>query len=143
MFHCPKCRRISSSVGGLIAFSALDNCVTVLASSPRPCMTRRVFHLHLNAIFCSALMIWPVARADSAAGPMTTNQSVSSGTDSPASLLTTAEQIHRLTRSEAERGQRVRIRGVITSALPAFEAAVVQDATSGIYVDHWNSSLGV
>jgi signal transduction histidine kinase len=34
------------------------------------------------------------------------------------------------------------IRGVITCALPEFNAAVVQDVTGGIYVDRWNPSFG-
>jgi signal transduction histidine kinase len=46
-----------------------------------------------------------------------------------------------LTRKEAAGGQRVQIRGVITCALPEFKAAVVQDATGGIYFDLWNPPL--
>ena len=62
----------------------------------------------------------------------------------PATVLTNAEQVHKLTREEAAKGQRVLIRGVITCALPDpnFNAAVVQDHTAGIYIDHWNPPLG-
>jgi signal transduction histidine kinase len=56
--------------------------------------------------------------------------------------LTNADQVHWLSRQEAAVGQQVLIRGVVTCALPEFTAAVIQDATSGIYIDRWDSVLG-
>jgi signal transduction histidine kinase len=93
----------------------------------------RVLTLRLNWIL-SVILFGAAAELCSAAE--------APGNDARAALLTTAAQVHRLTRQEAAAGQRVLIRGVITCALPAFSAAVVQDETSGIYVDHWNASLG-
>jgi len=49
-------------------------------------------------------------------------------------LLTRAEQVRRLSPEEAARGIPVRIRGVITGAVPAPDF-FVQDATAGIYVE--------
>jgi signal transduction histidine kinase len=61
--------------------------------------------------------------------------------ESTAQILTNAEQVHWLSRSEAAAGRQVRIRGVITCALPAFNAAVVQDGAAGIYVNRWDPPL--
>src|SRR2546426_410397 len=55
-------------------------------------------------------------------------------------VLTTAEQVHRLTREEASAGHGALIRGVITCPLPQFEAVVIQDSTRGVYVSHLDSS---
>lgn len=60
----------------------------------------------------------------------------------PTPVLTNAAQVHGLTRQKAAAGLPVRIRGVITCALPEFNAAVVQDHTAGIYIDGWFPSLG-
>lgn len=49
-------------------------------------------------------------------------------------LLTTAAEVHRLKREEAERSYPVKIRGVVTSTLPEHEAFTIQDTTRGIYV---------
>ena len=57
-------------------------------------------------------------------------------------ILTNAAQVHWLSRKEAAISQKVLIRGVITCALPEFNAAVVQDSTAGIYIDRWTPSLG-
>jgi signal transduction histidine kinase len=105
-------------------------------------MTRKVLNLHLKAIFCGALLVWTVPRAGGAPEPVTTNLPAAPAVDSHSPLLTTAEQVHQLTRAEADSHRRVLIRGVITSALPAFDAAVVQDGTSGIYVNNWAASVG-
>ncbi len=48
--------------------------------------------------------------------------------------LTTAAEVHRLKREEAERSYPVKIRGVVTSTLPEHEAFTIQDTTRGIYV---------
>ncbi|HEV7927544.1 MAG TPA: ATP-binding protein [Verrucomicrobiae bacterium] len=55
-------------------------------------------------------------------------------------LLTSAAEIHRLKREEAQRGYPVKIRGVITSVLPEHQAFTVQDATRGIYVVDFSES---
>lgn len=102
-------------------------------------MTRRALNLLLNATFCFA---WILANGATAAEVPATNHSVSLEAESRQAVLTSAEQVHRLTRAEAASGHSVLIRGVVTCALPAYDAAVIQDATSGIYIDWWNSSLG-
>ena len=56
--------------------------------------------------------------------------------------LTSAEQIHRLSRQEAATSRHVLIRGVVTCALLQFEAAVVQDGRAGIYINNVNTSSG-
>ncbi len=105
-------------------------------------MTRSLLNPLLNATFYIACALCILAGAAKAAEPARTNQLVLSEADAQPAVLTTAEQVHRLSRAEAASGQRVLIRGVVTCALPAYEAAVVQDATSGIYIDWWNSALG-
>jgi signal transduction histidine kinase len=100
-------------------------------------MTCSVPKLHAQIVVYLTLLTWAVAVESHAA-----EQSPSSVFS--ATVLTNAEQVHKLTREEAAKGQRVLIRGVITCALPNpnFNAAVVQDRTAGIYVDHWNPPLG-
>ncbi|HWX22208.1 MAG TPA: sensor histidine kinase [Candidatus Binatia bacterium] len=105
-------------------------------------MTSTVLKLHLVAIFCFVYLVRAVAAAGAVPEAVITNQSASSAVDSRPSVLRTAEQVHWLTREEAAGGRQVLIRGVITCAFPGFEAAVVQDETSGIYIDHWNPSTG-
>ncbi len=98
-------------------------------------MTRNVPNFHLDAILGFALLIWTVAvNAASEAVPAEVN--------APSLVLTNAEQVHCLSREEAAGGRPVLIRGVITCSLPEFKAAVVQDATDGVYFDLWNSPLG-
>ena len=100
-------------------------------------MTCGVPNLHTQILVCFTLLASAITVESRAA-----EQSPSSAL--PATVLTNAEQVHQLTREEAAKGQRVLIRGVITCALPdpIFNAAVVQDRTAGIYIDHWNPSLG-
>jgi signal transduction histidine kinase len=105
-------------------------------------MTRNALNLHLDAIFCFAFLIWAVADASEASESVITNRSAQSGVASGSSVLTNAAQVHWLTRKEAAGGQHVLIRGVITCAMPEFEAAVIQDSTGGIYFDSWDPSLG-
>lgn len=50
-------------------------------------------------------------------------------------VLTTAGEVHRLKREEAQRAYPVRIRGVVTCVLPEHQAFTIQDATRGIYVE--------
>src|SRR5271167_912590 len=105
-------------------------------------MTRNTFSLHLKAIFCLAFLIWAVADAGWASDSVITNQTSPPGAVIGSPVLTNAEQVHWLTRKEAAGGQLAQIRGVITCALPAFNAAVIQDSTAGIYVDRWDALLG-
>ncbi len=49
-------------------------------------------------------------------------------------VLTTGGEVHRLKREDAQRGYRVKIRGVITSVLPEHQAFTIQDSTRGLYV---------
>src|SRR5215471_11361386 len=57
-------------------------------------------------------------------------------------LLTNAVQVHRLGRADAARGYPVVIRGVVTCSLPWLDAAVIQDATRGIYIRQLGAALG-
>jgi signal transduction histidine kinase len=104
-------------------------------------MTRNTLNLHLDAIFCSAFLTWAITDAGRASDSIITNQAALAGLGFGSSVLTNAEQVHWLTRKVAAGGQRVLIRGVITCALPEFQAAVIQDFTGGIYIDLWNASL--
>ena len=49
--------------------------------------------------------------------------------------LTTASEVHRLKREEAQRGYPVKIRGVVTCVLPERQAFVIQDSIRGLYVE--------
>lgn len=55
-------------------------------------------------------------------------------------LLSSAAEIHRLKREEAQREYPVKIRGVITSVLPEHQAFTIQDSTRGIYVIDFSES---
>jgi signal transduction histidine kinase len=57
--------------------------------------------------------------------------------------LTTAAQVHELSREEAQRGYPVKIQGIITCVLPERQAFTVQDATRGIYVVDSSESRSV
>jgi signal transduction histidine kinase len=60
----------------------------------------------------------------------------------PAALpvLTTAVEVHRLKREEAQRGYTVKFRGVITCVLPEHQGFVIQDSTRGLYVEDFSAS---
>jgi signal transduction histidine kinase len=58
-------------------------------------------------------------------------------------VLTTASEVHQLSREEAQRGYPVKIRGVITCLLPERQAFTIQDATRGIYVVDSSESRSV
>jgi signal transduction histidine kinase len=58
------------------------------------------------------------------------------------SVLTSASQVHQLSRAEASQARRTRIRGVVTCSWPNLAAIVVQDATRGIYIDELPCSAG-
>jgi signal transduction histidine kinase len=55
-------------------------------------------------------------------------------------LLTTASEVHRLRREEAQRGYSVKLRGVITSVLPEHQAFTIQDSSRGLYVIDFSAS---
>jgi signal transduction histidine kinase len=57
--------------------------------------------------------------------------------------LTTAAQVHELSREEAQRGYPVKIQGIITCLLPERQAFIIQDATRGIYVTDSSESRSV
>jgi len=105
-------------------------------------MTCRVSNVHPQTTVFLAFLVWAGAVESGGAGSVNTNQSASPGIALPSPVLTNAEQVHWLTRQEAAGGRPVLIRGVITCALPAFNAAVVQDGTAGIYIARWLPSLG-
>jgi signal transduction histidine kinase len=58
---------------------------------------------------------------------------------SPSSLplLTTADQVRRLSHEQARRGYPIRLRAVVTYNDPDMRLLFVQDATAGIYVEAW------
>jgi signal transduction histidine kinase len=58
-------------------------------------------------------------------------------------VLTTAVEVHRLKREEAQRGYRVKIRGVVTCVLPEHQAFTLQDSTRGLYVVDSSQSLAM
>jgi signal transduction histidine kinase/uncharacterized protein YdeI (BOF family) len=54
-------------------------------------------------------------------------------------VLTTAAEVHRLKREEAQRGYPVKFQGVVTCVLPEHQAFIIQDATRGLYVEDHSS----
>jgi signal transduction histidine kinase len=108
-------------------------------------MTCSVPSFHTRILVCLRLLTWAVVIEGTVALSAESNPSAPPPeAASPSTVLTNAEQVHRLTREEAAKGLPVLIHGVITCALsdPEFNAAVVQDRTAGIYIDRWNPSLG-
>src|SRR6185312_2822804 len=95
-------------------------------------MTFRVFQLRRCAVLLTVILAWSAAFDNRAAAL--------AGTNSP--TLTSAEQIHRLSRQEAATGRHVLIRGVVTCTLPQFDAAVVQDGPTGIYLKNVTPDAG-
>ncbi len=68
-------------------------------------------------------------------------QAANSQTNSgPLPELTSAVEVHRLKRDQAQRGYPVRIRGVVTSVLPEHQAFTIQDSTRGLYVEDPSAS---
>jgi signal transduction histidine kinase len=57
--------------------------------------------------------------------------------------LTTAVEVHRLKREEAQRGYPVKLRGVVTCVLPEDQAFTLQDSTRGLYVIDSSQSLAM
>ncbi|HEV2320523.1 MAG TPA: ATP-binding protein, partial [Verrucomicrobiae bacterium] len=61
----------------------------------------------------------------------------------PLPILSTAAQVHQLSREEAQRGYPVHLEGVVTCVLPERQAFTVQDETRGIYVVDASTSRSV
>ena len=55
-------------------------------------------------------------------------------------VLTTAGEVHRLKREEAQRAYPVRIRGVVTCVFPEHQAFTIQDGTRGLYIVDFSAS---
>lgn len=107
-------------------------------------MTCSAPNFHRQTLVYFFFLTWAVTVENSLAEPVGQSPTALPAIESMPTVLTNAEQVHKLTREEAARGQPVLIHGVITCALPDpnFNAAVVQDHTAGIYIDHWNPPLG-
>ncbi|HUA39320.1 MAG TPA: sensor histidine kinase [Candidatus Sulfopaludibacter sp.] len=105
-------------------------------------MTNGALNFCRRAIVYFTFLVWAIAAGSRASEPARAGQSAPPAAIGSPLVLTNAEQVHWLTRPEAAAGRPVRIRGVITCALPKFNAAVVQDRTAGIYVYGWLPSLG-
>src|SRR6266404_2724809 len=105
-------------------------------------MRRSSFIVWRWFLFCVATISTGSIRNDAAEAALT-NQPSPPASERPPRLLRTAEQIHLLTRDEAERGHRAVIRGVVTCLLPEAQAVVLQDSTRGIYIDGLSPALGL
>jgi len=80
------------------------------------------------------VLLVPSAREIKLLEPSSTTIENDITTNKELPLLTSAAEVHRLKREEAQRGYPVKIRGVITSVLPEHQAFTLQDSTHGIYV---------
>ncbi len=106
-------------------------------------MTRSALNFRRQTMVVSiAFLVLAAAFQGRAAESVATNPFAPPAVVLSSPALTNAAQVHGLTRKEAADGRQVRIRGVVTCALPGFSAAVVQDHTAGIYIESWNPSLG-
>lgn len=90
---------------------------------------------------CLFVYVWAIPELGRSGVP-TAPLPATGPSEAPPPVLTTAEQVHRLTREEATRATKALIHGVITCALPQYEAVVVQDSTRGVYVSDVGASLG-
>jgi signal transduction histidine kinase len=104
-------------------------------SSVKSCMMFRFFKSRLRNCLFVVFLAWATGvksrAADMTNAPPLTRLEVTN----QAPTLTSAEQIHRLSRQQADAGRHVLIRGVVTCTLPAFDGAVVQDGQAGIYIN--------
>ncbi|HEX3626656.1 MAG TPA: sensor histidine kinase [Verrucomicrobiae bacterium] len=105
-------------------------------------MTRRDLSFRFLAVFCLAFSVATIAIKSRADQWATTNIPALLTIASSGPALTNAEQVHWLTRQQAGDRLPVLIHGVVTCALPEFGAAVIQDDTAGIYIDHWTTASG-
>lgn len=104
-------------------------------------MTGRVFSVQRIASGLAILLL-AGAEASGALPSVLVSPPAPLGAGAESAVLTNADQVHWLSREEAAAARHVLIRGVVTSAFPLFDAAVVQDATGGIYIDRWDKTLG-
>src|SRR6516165_3343429 len=102
----------------------------------------RVFKPHLLIVILIMFLARGAGLQSRAADAANTNLPVQPETPGQPPALTSAEQIHRLSRQEAATGRHIRIHGVVTCILTNFEAAVVQDGPTGIYINNVNPSSG-
>ena len=114
----------------------------MLSSVKTRLMLRRFFKSHLGMIGLFVFLAWGGGFKRCAADAADTNVVLPAEGLHQFPTLTSAEQIHRLTRREAAAGRHVLVRGVVTCTLPEFEAAVVQDGPTGIYINNVNASSG-
>jgi signal transduction histidine kinase len=61
------------------------------------------------------------------------NDSTKNSGATPQQVLTTVEDVRRLSREQADRGFPVKVRGVLTCLRPDFHSVVIQDTARGIY----------
>jgi signal transduction histidine kinase len=101
-------------------------------------MTCRLFKLRPRTVLSIVILVWVAGFESRAAEVAATKSPVLIEEPRQSAVLTNAEQVHRLTRQEAATGRHVLIRGVITCTLPQFQAAVVQDGPTGIYITNSN-----
>ncbi len=101
---------------------------------------RNPLNFRLRPRFGLWLLFWTVVNIGITAGPVISNQPALLIVDSESPVLTTAAQVHSLSRSEANATNHVLIRGVVTCALTDLKGLAVQDSTGGIYADLWNAS---
>ena len=101
---------------------------------------RCVSNSGLQIIPLMMFLAWVASFETRAADFAVTNQSGMAVAPSPSTTLTNAEQIHRLTRDEAATRRHVLIHGIVTCTLPQFGATVVQEGTTGIYINNVNRS---
>jgi signal transduction histidine kinase len=59
----------------------------------------------------------------------------------PQEVLTSVEDVRRLSREQADRGSSVKVRGVLTCIRPDFHSVVIQDAARGIYAQGMDSKV--
>ncbi len=103
-------------------------------------MTRNVSMVCRWAAACGLVLCWGTTCAGEARAPAIRASNQKQATASP--VLSTADQVHRLTREEAAAGYPVVIRGVVTCPLPQYGALVIQDSTRGVYVSRVGAALG-
>ncbi len=111
-----------------------------MLASLKACVPCRVSNFRLPIILFMMFLAWAASFEIRGADVAATNQMGPAAGVLSTSTLTNAEQIHRLTRLEAAAGRLVVIHGVVTSTLPKFGAAVVQEGTTGIYINNVNRS---
>src|SRR5438445_12702253 len=105
-------------------------------------MKRSFFSGERWLIACAVMLALASARNEAAEAPLASQPSPPAS-ERPLRLLRTPEQIHLLTRDEAERGHRAVIRSVVPCLLPQDRPVVLQDSTRGIYIDGLSHARGL